>query len=175
MSRFLDPYCDGDNITPEDSQAYARGLCNILVISSVLPSCYLWCPSSNLLSHLLSWYPSSNPFNSNLQGVLLDAVRSMCAAQDFPPRAQYMYENSIHGAKSWPLCCISTTPVLSTITLLHHKWLKRTHEVLIIWISKNLKSWTHIFKFLYNFHTNESLTIQDLPRRFRHQFCFCET
>ena len=31
---------------------------------------------------------------------------------------------------------------------IHRKWLKRTHEVLNFWNSRNLKSWSHIFKFL---------------------------
>ena len=36
-----------------------------------------------------------------------------------------------------------------TPALLHHKWLKRTYEVLNFWNSRNLKSWSHLFKYLY--------------------------
>jgi len=54
-----------------------------------------------------------------------------------------------HDAKSWPLCCISPAPAPSAIALLHRKWLTKTHEVLNLWISINLKSWSHRFKLLY--------------------------
>jgi len=70
-------------------------------------------------------------------------------SQDFLTRAQYMYKKHFHNAKSWPLCCISPAPAPSAITLLHRKWLKGTHEVLNFWDSRNLKSRSHIFKFLY--------------------------
>jgi len=101
----------------------------------VLPSCYLWCPPSNL-------------FDSNKVSSSTRCARYVRHSQDFPPRAQYMYEKHFHNAKSWPLCGISPGPAPSTITF-HRKCLKRTHEVLNFWISRNLKSRSHIFKFLY--------------------------
>ena len=76
-------------------------------------------------------------------------------SQDFPSRAQYMYEKHFHDANSWPLCCISPAPAPSAIAFLHEfcffqdKWLKRTHEALNFWNSRNLKSRSHIFKFIY--------------------------
>jgi len=153
MSRLPTPCSDGDHATPQDSQAYALGRCKILAISSVLPSCYMWCPPSNLFA--------SNNVSSSTR----------CAwyvqhSQDFSPRAQYVYEKHFHDTASWPLCCISPAPAPSAIALLHCKWLKRTHEVLNLCNSRNLKSWSHIFKFyiLLNFHTNKSFTIQELPR-----------
>ena len=100
----------------------------------VLPSCYLWCPPSNL-------------FDSNKVSSSTRCARYVRHSQDFPPRAQYMYEKHFHNAKSWPLCCISPAPAL--IALLHREWLKRTHEVLNFRNSRNLKWWSHIFKFLY--------------------------
>ena len=51
-------------------------------------------------------------------------------SQDFPPRAQYIYEKHFYYAKSRLLCCISPAPAPSTIALPHRKWLKRNHEVL---------------------------------------------
>jgi hypothetical protein len=101
-----------------------------------LPSCYLWCPPSNLFT--------SNKMSSSTRRAWY--VRH---SQDFPPRAHYMYEKHFHDTQPWPLCCISLAPVPSAIALLHHKWLKRTHEVLNFWNSRNLKSWSHLFKFLY--------------------------
>ena len=53
-------------------------------------------------------------------------ARCVQHSQDFPPRAQYMCEKHFNNAKSWPLCCISPTPVPSAITLLHRKRSKRT-------------------------------------------------
>jgi len=60
-----------------------------------------------------------------------------------------MNEKYFHDAKSWPLCCISPAPATVAIALLHCKWLKKTHEVLNFLNSRNLKSQSHIFKFLY--------------------------
>ena len=57
-------------------------------------------------------------------------ARCVRHSQDFPPRAQYMYEKHFHHAKSWPLCCINPTPSWSVIAIPHRKWLKRKHEVL---------------------------------------------
>jgi len=96
-------------------------------------------------------------------------VLDMCGTARIsgPPRAQYMYEKRFHDAKSWPFCCKSLAPAPSAIALLHCKWLKRTHEVLNISNSRNLKSRSHIFSnsyILLNFYTNESFTIQELPR-----------
>jgi hypothetical protein len=108
----------------------------LLAISYVLPSCYLWCPPSNLFT--------SNKMSSSTRRAWY--VRH---SQDFPPRAHYMYEKHFHDTQPWPLCCISPAPMPSAIALLHHKWLKRTHEVLNFWNSRNLKSWSHLFKFLY--------------------------
>jgi len=89
----------------------------LLAISYVLPSCYLSYPPSNLLT--------SNKMSSSTRRAWY--VRH---SQDFPPRAHYMYEKHFHDTQPWPLCCISPAPVPSAIALLHHKWLKRTHEVL---------------------------------------------
>jgi len=80
--------------------------------------------------------------------VLLDEVRSICAAQPgfFASSTIHVWK-TLHDAKSWPLCCISPEPASSA--LLHSEWLKRTHEVLNFWNSRNLQWWSHIFKFLY--------------------------
>ena len=80
--------------------------------------------------------------------VLLDEVRSTCAAQPgfFASSTIHLWK-TLHDAKSWPLCCISPEPASSA--LLHSEWLKRTHEVLNFWNSRNLQWWSHIFKFLY--------------------------
>jgi len=97
-------------------------------------------------------------------------AQSVRHSQDFSPRAQCMYKKHFHDAKSWPLCYISPAPAPSAIALLHREWLKRTHKVLNFWISRNLKSCSHIFKFWYillNFPTNESFTIPELPRSTR--------
>ena len=102
----------------------------------VLPSCYLWCPPSNLFTF--------NKMSSSTQRAWY--VRH---SQDFPPRAHYMYEKHFHDTKSWPLCCISPGPALSATALLHRKRLKRTHGDLNFWNSRNLKLWSHIIKFLY--------------------------
>jgi len=137
VSRLLTPCSDGDHITPQDAQACSLQHCKLLAISYVLPSCYLW-------------RPPSNPFASNKVSSSTRCAWYVRHSQDFLPRAQYMYKKHFHDAKSWPPpCCISPAPVPSAIALLHRKWLKRTHGVLNFWISRNLKSWSHIFKFLY--------------------------
>jgi len=46
-----------------------------------------------------------------------DMCRYVRHSQDFPPRAQCMYEKHFHNAKSWPLCCISPAPAPSAIAL----------------------------------------------------------
>jgi len=124
------------HITPQDAQAYALGRCKLLAISYILPSCYLWCPPSNL-------------FTSNKMSSSTRCAWYVRHSQDFPPRVQYMYEKHFHDAKSWPLCCISPAPAPSAIAILHRKWLKKTHEVLNSWHSRNLKSRSHILIFLY--------------------------
>jgi len=106
------------------------------ICNNILPSCCLWCPPSNM-------------FTSNKVSSSTRCARCVRDSQDFLPRATYMYGKHFHDAKSWPLCCISPTPAPSTIALLHRQWLKRTHEVLNFWISRNLKSRSHIFKFFY--------------------------
>ena len=117
MSRLLTPRSDGDHDTPQDSQSYALGRCKIMAISHVLPSCYMWCPPSNLFT--------SNKVSSSTRCALY-----VPHSQDFLPRAQNVYEKHFHDAKSWPLCCTGPAPTPFTIALLHRKWLKRTHEVL---------------------------------------------
>jgi len=126
--------------------------------SYVLPSCDLWCPPSNL-------------FTSNKMSSSTRCAWYVGHSQDFPPRAQYMYEKRFHDAKSWQLWCISPTPapsaiaLLSWVSLLHRKWLKKIHEVLNFWNSRNLKSVVYSNSYiLLNFHTNKSLTIQQVPR-----------
>jgi len=65
------------------------------------------------------------------KGSLFYAARLICAAQpEFSATAQHMYYKHFCKAKSWPVCCISRAPAPSTITLLHGKWLKRTHKLL---------------------------------------------
>ena len=93
--------------------------------------------------------PPSNLFASKQVSFWTRCARYAWHRQDFPLRAQYVYEQHFHGAKSWPLCCISPSPAPSAIALPHRKWLKRTHEVLNSWNSKNLKWWSHMFKFWY--------------------------
>jgi hypothetical protein len=107
----------GDHITPQDAQACNLQHCKLLAISSVLPSCYLWRPPSNLFA--------SNKVSSSTRCAWY--VRH---SQDLLPRAQHMHKEHFHDAKSWPLCCISPAPAPSATALLHRKWLKRTHEVL---------------------------------------------
>ena len=69
--------------------------------------------------------------------------------QDFPPRAQFIYEKHFRDAKSWLLCCISPAPAPFTMARFHCKWLKRAHEVLKYWNSRIWNQRSHIFKFFY--------------------------
>jgi len=115
--QVIDPMFERGPYTSQDAQAYALGQCKLLATSCVLPSCCLWCPPSNL-------------FVSNKVSSSTRCARCVRHSQDFPPRAQHMYEKHFHDAKSCPLCYISPAPAPSTIALLHRQWLKRTHEVL---------------------------------------------
>ena len=104
VSRLLTPCSDADHITPQDAQAYASGRCKLLAVQYVLPSCYWWCPPSNL-------------FTSNKMSSSTRRTGYVRHSQDFPPRAQYMYEKHFHDAKSWPLCCISPAQKNSVINV----------------------------------------------------------
>ena len=84
-------------------------------------------------------------YRTSCHRVMCGVLLQICS---LPTRCQYMYKKHFHDAKSWPLCSISPAPAPSAIALLHRKWLKRTLEVLNFWISRNLKSWSHILKFL---------------------------
>jgi len=143
--------------TWQDAQAYALGQCKLLATSCVLPSFYLWCPPSNL-------------FDSNKVSSWTRCARYVRHSQDFAPRVQHTYVKHCHDAKSWPPCCISPAPAPSAIALLHRQWLKRTHEVLNFWISRNLKSRSHIFKFLYITQLSYKRKLQN-PRSFAIKFC----
>jgi len=89
----------------------------------------------------------------------------------------YVYDEKPHShhAKSWPLCCISSAPAPSTITLLHCKWLKRTHKISNFWNSRifliflSFKSEIavtniQILYILLNSRTNKIFTFTELPR-----------
>ena len=98
----VNPCSGGDHITQQDAQTCNLWWCKMLATSCVLPSCCLWCPPSNLFA--------SNKVSSSTR-----CARYVRHSQDFPPRAQYMYEKHFHNAKSWPLCCISPAPAPSAL------------------------------------------------------------